>query len=120
MSEFSADTLQRLLKCGAAERKATKGLNEVCRALEKRAAVAVFLASDVKEDQYTKLIEALARDANVPLMKVDSGKTLGQMVGLCKYDEEGEPRKVVGCGCVVLKDWPVTAGDAVEQFKAAL
>merc|ERR1712071_623046 len=59
-------------------------------------------------------------EANVPLMKVDSGKTLGQMVGLCKYDEEGEPRKVVGCGCVVLKDWPVTAGDAVEQFKAAL
>ena len=86
MSELQAETLQRILKCGAAERKVTRGLNEVCRGLEKRAAVAVFLAGDVKEDQYKKLIEALARDANVPLLKVDSGKTLGQWVGLCKYN----------------------------------
>ena len=85
MSELSPETLQRILKCGASERKVTRGLNEVARALEQRAAVACFLSSDVKEDQYKKLIEALARDANVPLLKVDSGKTLGQWVGLCKY-----------------------------------
>merc|ERR1711974_527608 len=120
MSEIDSETLQRLLKCASAERKVTKGLNEVARGLEQRHAVACFLAGDVKEEQYSKLIESLARDAQVPLLKVDSGKTLGQWVGLCKYDEEGEVRKVVGCGCVVIKDWPVTAGDAVEKFKAAI
>lgn len=25
------------------------------------------------------------------------------MVGLCKIDKEGNPRKIVGCSCVVVK-----------------
>ena len=102
--------IRQLLKASGSERKATKGLNEVARALEQRKAVCAFLADDVNEDNYTifhqnvfntinfkvfygleicafykKLIEALARDANVPLVKVDSAKTLGEWVGLCKY-----------------------------------
>lgn len=56
---------------------------------------------------YLKKIENFFLNSNEPIFNVF-------------HDEEGEPRKVVGCGCVVLKDWPVTAGDAVEQFKAAL
>jgi len=29
----------------------------------------------------------------------------GEWVGLCKLDKEGKARKVVGCSCVVVKDW---------------
>lgn len=27
------------------------------------------------------------------------------MAGLCKIDREGNPRKVVGCSCVVVRDY---------------
>ena len=39
-------------------------------------------------------------------MKVEDKKKLGEMVGLCKIDKEGNPRKVVGCSCVVVKVIP--------------
>jgi len=112
--------IQQFLKSCASERKAIRGLNEVARGLEKRTSVCAFLANDVSEDQYKKLIEALARDANVPLIKVDSAKTLGEWVGLCKYDEDGEATKVVKCGCVAIREWPVMGGEATEKFKAAV
>jgi len=120
MADLDSDTLRAALKAAKCERKLHRGLNEVARALDQRAAVACFLANDLKEDNYKKLIEALARDANVPLIKVDNAKTLGEWVGLCKYDEEGEATKVVACGSVVMKEWPAMGGEACEKFKSAL
>lgn len=38
-------------------------------------------------------------------MQVDDNKKLGEWAGLCKIDKEGEARKVVGCSCVVVKDY---------------
>lgn len=32
---------------------------------------------------------------------------LGTWAGLCKIDREGNPRKIVGCSCVVVKDYGV-------------
>merc|ERR1712007_107262 len=119
-ADLDVDTLRAALKAAKCERKLNRGLNEVARALDSRNAVACFLANDLKEDNYKKLIEALARDANVPLIKVDNAKTLGEWVGLCKYDEEGEARKVVKCGCVAIREWPVTGGEATEKFKATV
>jgi small subunit ribosomal protein S12e len=118
--DLETTDIQQFLKSCANERKAIRGLNEVARGLEKRTSVCAFLANDVSEDQYKKLIEALARDANVPLIKVDSAKTLGEWVGLCKYDEDGEATKVVKCGCVAIREWPVMGGEATEKFKAAV
>lgn len=120
MAELEPTTIQQFLKSAACERKCIRGLNEGARGLEQRTAVCAFLANDVSEDNYKKLIEALARDANVPLVKVDSAKTLGEWVGLCKYDEDGEATKVVKCGTVVIRDWPVMGGEATEKFKAAI
>merc|ERR1712004_858695 len=114
------DAYKNVLKEALGQRKLARGLNECCRALDQRSAVLCMLATNCNEDNYKKLIEALCSEHQIPLVKVDDNAILGQWVGLCKYDEDGEPRKVVGCGCVVLRDWPMTAGDAVEQFKAAL
>lgn len=54
---------------------------------------------------YAKLIEALCKEHQINLMKVDDSKKLGEWAGLCKIDKEGEARKVVGCACVVVKDY---------------
>lgn len=37
--------------------------------------------------------------------QVADKKKLGEWVGLCKIDKEGNPRKIVGCSCVVVKDY---------------
>merc|ERR1712228_509438 len=69
MADLETTDIQQFLKSCANERKAIRGLNEVARGLEKRTSVCAFLANDVSEDQYKKLIEALARDANIPMVK---------------------------------------------------
>ena len=50
-------------------------------------------------------MEALCHEHNVNLMAVPSSKELGEWAGLCKIDTEGKARKVVGCSCLVIKDW---------------
>jgi len=39
------------------------------------------------------------------IVQVADKKKLGEWVGLCKIDKEGNPRKIVGCSCVVVKDY---------------
>jgi hypothetical protein len=52
-----------------------------------------------------RLVEALCAEHNINLIKVPDSKQLGEWVGLCKLDKEAKPRKVVGCSCVVVKDY---------------
>uniref|UniRef100_A0A4W5JYK2 Ribosomal protein S12 n=1 Tax=Hucho hucho TaxID=62062 RepID=A0A4W5JYK2_9TELE len=53
-----------------------------------------------------------------PVLQVDDNKKLGEWVGLCKIDREGKPRKVVGCSCVVIKDYgkESQAKDVIEEY----
>merc|ERR1719289_639479 len=64
-----------------------------------------ILSSSCEEPAYSKLIAALCAEHRTPLVKVENSKELGEWAGLCKYDAEGQPRKVVGCSCVVIKSW---------------
>ena len=59
---------------------------------------------------YTKLVEALCAEHGINLMKVSDGKQLGEWAGLAKVDKEGETKKVVGCSCVVVKEWGEESG----------
>ena len=55
------------------------------------------------------------------LIKVDDSKKLGEWAGLCKIDKDGNARKVVGCSCVVVKDYgtETQAHDVIhDYFKA--
>ena len=82
-----------------------RGLHESAKALDKRQAHLCVLASNCTEPAYGKLVEALCAEHNIKLIKVEDNKKLGEMVGLCKIDKEGNSRKVVGCSCVVVKDY---------------
>ena len=68
---------------------------------------------------YQKLVEALCKEHNIAMMKVDDSKKLGEWSGLCKIDKEGKARKVVGCSCVVVKDWgkeDTPAYDVLQEY----
>ena len=74
------------------------------------------LSSNCDKNEYLQLVEALCAAHEVDLIKVEDGKKLGEWAGLCKIDKEGNPRKVVGCSCVVVKDYG-QEGDALDVLK---
>merc|ERR1712080_672628 len=61
----------------------------------------------VHRGRVRKLIEALCTEHKINLIKISDPKLLGEWVGLCKHDKEGVARKIVGCSCVVVKDYGV-------------
>lgn len=83
----------------------------------RRQAVLCILSDSCDEPQYKQLITALCNEHQIPLLKVDSSKKLGEWSGLCKIDKEGKPRKICGCSCVVIKNYgqETPALDIVKQ-----
>ncbi|XP_065745119.1 small ribosomal subunit protein eS12-like [Phocoena phocoena] len=75
------------------------------------------LASNCDKPMYVELVEALCAEHQINLIKVDD-KKLGEWVGLCKTGREGKPHKVVGCSCVVVKDYgkEAQAKDVTEEY----
>ena len=82
-----------------------KGLNEVCKCLDRKEAVLCVLAENCDDPKYKKLITALAKANNIPLIEMDSRDDLGEWLGLCKYDTEGNARKVRGASSIAVKDF---------------
>ncbi|KAK9947366.1 hypothetical protein M0R45_002995 [Rubus argutus] len=97
--------LQLVLRKSLAHGGLTRGLHEAAKVIEKHAAQLCVLAEDCDQADYVKLVKSLCVEHNVNLMTIPSAKTLGEWSGLCKIDSEGKARKVVGCSCVVVKDF---------------
>ncbi|KAM0880753.1 hypothetical protein ACQ4PT_033385 [Festuca glaucescens] len=97
--------LQLAMKKSGAHDGLVKGLRDADKAIEKHATQISVLADDSDQPGYVKLVKALCAKNNVHLLTVPSAKTLGEWAGLCKIDAEGKARKVVGCSCVVVKDY---------------
>jgi len=97
--------LQEVLKTSLMTDGLARGLHEAAKALDKRQAHLCVLATNCDEPMYQKLVEALCAEHQIDLIKVDDNKKLGEWAGLCKIDKEGKARKVVGCSCVVVKDY---------------
>ncbi|GAQ83951.1 40S ribosomal protein S12 [Klebsormidium nitens] len=97
--------LQMVLKKSLAHDGLARGLHEAAKAIEKGSAQLCVLAQDCDQPDYKKLVEALCHEHNVNLLAVPKAKELGEWAGLCKIDSEGKARKVVGCSCVVIKDY---------------
>lgn len=82
-----------------------RGIDESAKALDKKKAKLCVVAKDCEEASYIKLVEALCKECECPLVKVDDKKVLGEMAGLCKIDKDGNARKVVQCSSVVVKEF---------------
>lgn len=99
------DALQEVLKKSLMHDGLARGLRECAKALDRRQAHLCVLVETCNEPEYLKLVEALCNEHKIDLLKVSDPKTLGTWAGLCKIDREGNARKVVGCSCVVVKDY---------------
>ncbi|CAO1401815.1 unnamed protein product [Diamesa serratosioi] len=97
--------LQEVLKKSLVTDGLVHGIHQACKALDKRQAVLCILSESCDEPQYKQLITALCSEHQIPLIRVDSSKKLGEWSGLCKIDKEGKPRKICGCSCVVIKNF---------------
>ncbi|XP_018423180.1 PREDICTED: 40S ribosomal protein S12-like [Nanorana parkeri] len=102
--------LQEVLKTALIHDGLARGIREAAKALDKRQAHLCVLASNCDEPMYVKLVEALCAEHQINLIK--------KGFGLCKIDREGKPRKVVGCSCVVVKDYgkESQAKDVIEEY----
>jgi len=97
--------LKEVLKKSLIHDGLARGLHECAKALDRRQAHLAVLAANCSEPAYVRLVEALCAEHSINLIKVPDSKQLGEWVGLCKLDKEAKPRKVVGCSCVVVKDY---------------
>jgi len=100
-----SEALEKVLRTALRHNGLARGLRECAKALDKRHAHLCVLNESCNEKEYVKLIEALCNEHNIKLVKVPDGKVLGEWVGLCKIDKEGQAVKVVNCSCVVVKDY---------------
>ncbi|KAG9397047.1 Ribosomal protein S12e [Carpediemonas membranifera] len=99
------EALREVMKSARFTDGLLRGLREVAKAVDSKRAVICLLAADCDNQQYTKLVTALCKDREVPLMQVESKKTLGEWAGLCRFNEEGEACKVVACSSACLTNW---------------
>jgi len=110
--------LQEVLKTALIHDGLARGIRECAKALDKREAVLCVLANNCNEPMYKRLVEALCVEHEINIMKVEDNKKLGEWAGLCKIDKEGSARKVVGCSCVVVKDYgkETQAHDVLNEY----
>merc|ERR1712166_22805 len=99
------DAIKSVIKKSQVNGGLVKGLNEVCKTIDRKEAVLVVLAADCEDPKYTKLVDALAKSNNVPMITVDARIELGEWIGHCKYDKEGAARKVKATSSVAIKDY---------------
>mmetsp|Transcript_19611 Transcript_19611/g.30218 ORF Transcript_19611/g.30218 Transcript_19611/m.30218 type:complete len:130 (-) Transcript_19611:97-486(-) len=103
------EAIKNVIKKSSAVDGLVKGLNQVGKALDKKAAHLCVLATDCDDPKYKKLISALAKQNKIPLIEVDSREELGMWLGQCKYDKDGEPRKIKGASSVAILDYGETS-----------
>merc|ERR1739845_297533 len=82
--------LQEVLQNALAYDGLKRGLHEACKALDAKQVKLCCLADNCDQAEYTKLIQGLCVKHGVSLIKVSTRTKLGEMVGLCKNDDEGK------------------------------
>ena len=97
--------VQGVLKKALLHDGLARGLRECAKTLDRAQGHLCVLAENCDEPAYKRLVEALCVEHEIDLIKIPESKILGEWAGLCKIDKEGKARKVVGCSCVVVKDF---------------
>lgn len=110
------DALSEVLRRSLYNDGLARGLREAVKALDAKRAHLCVLAESCEEKEYVRLIEALCAQNQIQLIKVADAKQLGQWVGLCKIDKNGDAQKIVSCACAVIRDY----GEESEYLEVLL
>mmetsp|Transcript_11970 Transcript_11970/g.16253 ORF Transcript_11970/g.16253 Transcript_11970/m.16253 type:complete len:145 (+) Transcript_11970:98-532(+) len=110
------DAIKSVIKKSQANDGLVKGLNEVLKALDRKQALICVLASDCEDMKYKKFVTAMAKSSGIPLIEVDSRMDLGEWLGHCHYDKEGNARKVKGTSSVAIRAY----GEETEDLAFVL
>ena len=105
------EAIQRVLRNSIGAGGCYRGLHEVAKLVESKAAKLVFLAESCSEEPYKRLVTALCKERDIPCVSVADKKALGEWAGLCKMDRDGNARKVVGASSVAIVEF----GDEESQ-----
>lgn len=100
------EALQRAVKLSLHQSLLAKGIHEVCKAIESKKAKFCILAENCDETNYKKLVQALCKENDVPLLLVSEAESLGEWIDICKKDAKGEVRKKRKCSSLVVKEFP--------------
>mmetsp|Transcript_65236 Transcript_65236/g.135984 ORF Transcript_65236/g.135984 Transcript_65236/m.135984 type:complete len:137 (-) Transcript_65236:8-418(-) len=99
--------LQEVLKRAMYSDGLKRGLHECAKTLERGVGRLACLAADCDQPEFVALVKALCREHNCKLILVDTRKQLGEWVGQCKINEDGEAVKISGCSVAVVTDFGV-------------
>lgn len=101
--------LKRIIQTCNTDSLLAKGLHEVCKAIENKdekvKAKYVILAKNCTEDNYVKLVKGLAARNKIPVIEIEEGETLGEYLGICKYDKNKNVTKKRKCSSVAIRDF---------------
>lgn len=76
------------------------------KALDRHAAHLCVLAKDCDSEEFTTLVMALCKEADIPLLFAATREELGELVGLAKTDKEGNVKgKIQKCSVAVVTEW---------------
>ena len=82
-----------------------RGLREAVKALDRRDAKFCVIAEDCDEPSYSRLIDALCKQHNIPVLKVPNKEVLGDLAGLYKLRRDGTKAHKTTCSCVVVRNF---------------
>lgn len=110
--------LKRIIQTCNSDSLLAKGLHEVCKAIEnkdeKLKAKYVILAKNCTEANYVKLVKGLASRNKVQVVEIEEGETLGEYLGICKYDKNKNVTKKRKCSSVAIREF---SHDVKEEEK---
>lgn len=98
------DALKETCHLAVSKYALAKGLRECVKALESRKAKLCILSEENANTEYVSLITALCKEHKVNLIKVDDSIKLGTWTMQYEIDKNGMPRKIIKCGCAVVKE----------------
>ena len=90
-NEYSK-ALQRVIQTSLNHGTLAKGLHEVAKAIERKQAQFCVLAKNCTEANLVLLVKALCKQYDIPLYVIDQAETLGEWIGVAKYDLKGQIR----------------------------
>ena len=89
----------------------SKGLHEVCKAVEGQKAKVVVLADNCDNKDIVNLVKALCKEQKVPILAIPEAQTLAEWIGI--QHNLKKPRK---CSVLAIREFPDDISEEEVKF----